>query len=251
LVEVLERCADAGKDVITVSGMFHPETALGEAGAAALDARARAGGARILGTGLSPGLWFDAVPSLLAGAFPGPTRIWVRRACDIADWGPTVLAEEVDLDGTGGADGGGLRTNLVQGARLLAGGFGYELSSMTESTTSVVADVLRSGGGRTFEPGDPIGFHHRVAGHAGPIAIEAEWVGIVGLDLRLDGMEEGASIEVDGPSPVRADIAGAGMSAAYRPTAARAVKSIAPLRTLAPGLRRVYELPLSASPMRG
>jgi hypothetical protein len=245
LLEVCERCADAGKDVITVSGMFHPETALGEARAAALDARARAGHARILGTGLSPGLWFDALPALLAGALPGPARVWTRRASDIADWGPAVMAEEVNLDGTADDGKSGLRTNLIQGANLLAEALGHDLEAMTESTTAIVAQVPRGSGERTFMPGDPIGFHHRVAGRAGSMTIESEWVGVAGLDPVLDGMEEGASIVIDGPSPMRAEIAGAGMSGAYRPTAARAVKSIAPLRSLAPGLRRVYELPLS------
>jgi hypothetical protein len=245
LLEVLERCADAGKDVITVSGMFHPETALGMRGAAALDARARAGHSRILGTGLSPGLWFDALPALLASAFPGPARVWTRRACDIADWSPTDMAEAVSPGGTADDGRGGLRTNLVQGAHLLAEALGHDLEAMTESTSAIVAQVPRGAADRTFVPGDPIGFHHRVTGRAGSTTVESEWVGVAGLDLALDGMADGASIVIDGPNPMRAELAGTGMSAAYRPTAARAVKSIAPLRSLAPGLRRVYELPLS------
>ena len=248
LSEVLERCADAGKDVITVSGMFHPETALGEDGAAALDARARAGGARLLGTGLSPGLWFDALPALLASGFPGPSRVWSRRASDLAGWGPRVMEEEANLDDEGGRPG--LRTNLVQGAHLLAEALGHRLEALTESTSAVVAETRRSAGAQTFAPGDPIGFHHRVEGRAGSITIASEWVGIIGLDPALDGMGEGASVAVDGPNPMRAEISGAGLSGAYRPTAARAVKSIAPLRSLAPGLRRVYELPLAMSALR-
>ena len=247
LLEVFERCADAGKDVITVSGMFHPQTALGEDGAAALDARAKAGHARILGTGLSPGMWFDAVPTLLAGAFPGPTRVWTRRASDIADWGDAVMAEEVNVGGGTTEDGeSGLRTNLIQGANLLAEALGHRLEATTESTSTLVAQVPRDAGARRFMPGDPIGFHHRVAGRAGSATIESEWVGVAGLAVALDGMEEGASVAIDGPNPMRAEIAGAGMSGAYRPTAARAVNSIAPLRSLPPGLRRVYELPLAA-----
>lgn len=245
LLEVLERCADAGKDVITVSGVFHPEAALGKGRAAALDARARAGHARILGTGLSPGLWFDALPALPAGAFPGPARVWTRRACDIADWSPTDMAEAISPGGTADDGTSGLRTNLVQGVHLLPGALGHDLEAMTVSTRAIVARVPRGAGARTFVPGDPIGFHYQVAGHAGSTAIESEWVGVAGLNLVLDGMEDGASIVIDGPSSMRAELAGTGMSAAYRPTAARAVKSIAPLRSLAPGLRRVYELPLS------
>lgn len=245
LNEVFERCADAGKDVITVSGMFHPETALGEDAAAGLDARAKAGGARVLGTGLSPGLWFDALPTLMASGFPGPTLVWCRRACDIAGWGPRVMEDEVNLDGEEDGRRPGLRTNLVQGAHLLAEALGHRLEAMTESTSAVRAQKRRSSGARTFEPGDAIGFHHRVEGRAGQIRIASEWVGIDGLRMALDGMDEGASIEIDGPSPMRAEIAGTGMSGAYRPTAARAVKSIAPLRSLSPGVRRVYELPLS------
>jgi hypothetical protein len=248
LNETLERCADAGKDVITVSGMFHPETALGEAGAAALDARARAGGARLLGTGLSPGLWFDALPTLLASGFPGPARVWSRRASDVAGWSPRVMADEANLDEEGGRPG--LRTNLVQGAHLLAEALGHRLEALAESTSAIVAETPRSAGTRAFAPGDPIGFHHRVEGRAGSITIASEWVGIIGLDPELDGMSEGASVAVDGPSPMRAEVSGAGLSGGYRPTAARAVKSIAPLRSLAPGLRRVYELPLS-TPLRG
>jgi 2,4-diaminopentanoate dehydrogenase len=245
LSDVLERCADAGKDVITVSGMFHPQTALGEAGAAALDARARAGGARILGTGLSPGLWFDALPALLASSFPGPTRVWTRRACDIADWSPADLAAAVKAADVAGDRGGGLRTNLIQGAHLLAEALGHDLEQMTESAAPIVAQATRGAGERTFMPGDPIGFHYRVGGRAGATTIESEWVGVAGLDSGLDGIEDGASVVIDGPRPMRAELAGAGMAAAYRPTAARAVKSIVPLRSLAPGLRRVYELPLS------
>lgn len=119
-------------------------------------------------------MWFDALPTLLAGAFPGPARVWTR--------------------------------------------------------STIVAQVPRGAGERTFMRGDPIGFHHRVAGRAGPTTIESEWVGVAGLYPVLDGMKEGASIVIDGPRPMRAEMAGTGMSAAYRPTAARAVKSIAPPR---------------------
>jgi 4-hydroxy-tetrahydrodipicolinate reductase len=247
MLQVFERCADVGQDVITVTGMFHPQTALGDAGAAALDARAKAGGARILGTGLSPGLWFDALPALLAGGFPGPSRVWTRRACDIAGWSSTDVAEVVNLAGSADDGAGGLRTNLVQGAHLLAEAIGHDLEEVTESTSAIVAQVARAGGEWRFGPGDPIGFHHRVAGRAGTTTIESEWVGVVGLDEELDGMQEGASVMLDGPKPVRAELSGSGMLGAYRPTAARAVKSISPLRTLPPGLRRVYELPLSVA----
>jgi hypothetical protein len=153
------------------------------------------------------------------------------------------MAEEVNLEGSA-AGQSGLRTNLLQGAHLLAEALGHDLVGVTQSTTPVIAQVARGAGERTFTPGDTVGFHHRVAGRAGSTIIESQWVGVVGLDVVLDGMEEGASIVIDGPRPMRAEIAGSGISGAYRPTAARAVKSIAPLRSLRPGLRRVYELPL-------
>src|SRR6187549_1855872 len=41
----------AGKDAITISGLVHPRTVLGEAAAARLDAASRETGRRILGTG--------------------------------------------------------------------------------------------------------------------------------------------------------------------------------------------------------
>lgn len=250
MLTVFDRCADAGQDVITVTGMFHPETALGEVGAAALHARAKAGGARVLGTGLSPGLWFDALPGLLASAFPRAERVWTRRACDIAAWSATDVAEVVKPDAGSDENKSGLRTNLVQGAHLLAEAIGHDLEGVSVSTTAVVAQVSRDAGDWKFEPGDPIGFHHRVSGRAGPTVIESEWVGIVGLDAALDGMRDGSSVAIEGPKPLRAELTGTGMAAAYRPTAARAVNSIAPLRLLAPGLRRVYELPLSRGPIR-
>jgi hypothetical protein len=52
--EVAEACLRAnraGKDAITISGLVHPRTVLGEAAAAELDAASRETGRRILGTG--------------------------------------------------------------------------------------------------------------------------------------------------------------------------------------------------------
>ena len=47
------RANRAGKDAITISGLVHPRTILGETAAAELDAEARAAGQRILGTGFT------------------------------------------------------------------------------------------------------------------------------------------------------------------------------------------------------
>ena len=51
VVEMMRRCALAGRDAITFSGLIHAATAMGADGARELDQFARANGTRMLGTG--------------------------------------------------------------------------------------------------------------------------------------------------------------------------------------------------------
>jgi hypothetical protein len=242
LEDVFGRCADAGKDAITASGLVHPPSTLGDEGARRLDARARAGGARLLGTGVNPGFLLDVLPVVIATAMPDPATVWGRRVTDIRAWGPEVLRQEVAFGQPPGGDAGGTFVHYVaESLGLVAAGLGLELDAIETHPDPILAERRATIDGLVAEPGSIVGFHHRADGIVGGEArVTLEWRGTA--DPAADGTPEGLDLRVSAPGgldfAVRAEVP----RNPYPGTAARMVKSIAPLRALPPGLRRPDEL---------
>ena len=82
----------AGKDAITISGLVHPRTVLGEAAAARLDAASRETGRRILGTGF----WDYLTINLPLASFSNVLtfdEIRLVRVADTSLWGHGILRD--------------------------------------------------------------------------------------------------------------------------------------------------------------
>ena len=121
--EVADACLRAnraGKDAITVSGLVHPKTVLGEAEAAALDAAARVAGGRILGTGLWDYLTITQPLASLSNVLTFD-EVRLERVADMSLWGHGILRDE-GIGGPVEAAGGGfmMRNFLVEALMLLA-----------------------------------------------------------------------------------------------------------------------------------
>lgn len=231
LADVFGRCADAGKDAITASGLVHPPTGLGEEGAQRLDARARAGGARLLGTGINPGFLLDVLPVVLATGMPDPVSVRGRRVTDIRAWGPEVLRQEVGFgQPPGGGAGATFIAYLEESLGLVAAGLGLDLDAVERHADPLLSDA-----------GTVAGFRVRVEGIvASDTRIALEWLGTA--DPEGDGTPEGLDLSIGGPGGLEFVVRAQLPTDPYPGTAARMVKSIAPLRALPPGLRSPDEI---------
>jgi hypothetical protein len=235
---LLGRVADAGKTGITVSGFIHPVSAIGAAGAAALDARAKDAGAHLLGTGVNPGYLLDALPAAIA-SLSCPTRVRAQRINDMRFWGDGALREE----GGAGLDPGEVvvsdHLSLVSSVAVLADALGGATTAIEEHHEILVSESDRSDGRRTVAAGQTKGFRRTARVMAGEIAVEVEWTAIFCLDPALDdGLEMAAKVSVEGSAQIECSITGYGIVDSYPATAARAIAAIAPLRSLPPGLYR-------------
>jgi 2,4-diaminopentanoate dehydrogenase len=118
-IEVMTLCAEYGVDMVHAC-FVHPRSSLSESVFAELDARARATGARIIGTGMIPGLWLDVLPALLSSGLPAPVSVEASRVSDISSWGADVLAQELGVGS--GREGTAVEPDraLRESARMIA-----------------------------------------------------------------------------------------------------------------------------------
>jgi diaminopimelate decarboxylase len=240
LADVLDRCADAGKDVITATGLVHPVADLGAARARELDLRARASGARILGAGMNPGFLLDALVVVLATSMPDPVSVFGLRVSDASWWGSNVLRSELGF-GRKWQDGGEesqFISYLRQSLYVVGDALGLEFEAVQPLPRPMLAEGRIEFGDLVAEPGTVIGFHHAVAGIVGGRErVRLEWRGVL-----HPTDEEETKLRIDGPNGLSQTILIDVPNDAYPGTAARMVNSITPLRALAPGLHTPAEL---------
>jgi 2,4-diaminopentanoate dehydrogenase len=241
----LDRCADAGMDAVTISGMVHPPSSLGPARAAALHARAVASGARLVGTGANPGFQLDVLPAVLASASVEPLPVCARRVSEIGTWGAHVLATEVGVGGRAADAPDFFIGSVKQSLALLGDALGLLFGRLDERSKPVLAERPTRVGESVVEPGAIIGFDARAVGWIGQTAaVDVHWTGAVGVREALPDVTEGLTIEVGGEAGFRAVLDGS--LASYAAAAARTVNAIRPLRALPPGLYRPDELAATA-----
>ncbi|WP_259313015.1 hypothetical protein [Capillimicrobium parvum] len=249
VASLLGRCADAGKDAITVAGLVHPPTALGAEGAAALHGRARDGGARVVGTGVNPGFLLDALPAVWGSMVGRVDRLHARRVGDIRHWGAGALDGEVGLGRPPEEVRGNRALSLDESLALVAEALDLRFDRTEDLHEALPAPNVREHGGRRVAPGRTMGFRRRSIGRrGGDVLAEIEWIAIFCLDPARDGVEEAATLRIEGDSNVEASASGTFFGDPYPSTAARAVNAIGPLRSLPPGLYRPDELPSSSRP---
>lgn len=240
---VLGRCADAGKDAITVSGLVHPRTALGDNAAEALHQRAVAGGARLVGTGVNPGFLLDALPVVWASMLSRVDRLHAIRVSEIRNWGAGALDDEVGLGRPADAVRNTAALSLDESLALVDEALELRLDRREDVHEVLTSSVFREHAGRTVAPGQTVGFRKRALGYRdGRLIAEIEWHAVFCLNPEEDGVEESAAVTLDGEVRVEATSKGTFFGDPYPSTAARAINAIASLRDLPPGLFRPDQL---------
>jgi len=237
------RANRAGKDAITIAGLVHPRTILGDAAAAELDAGARGAGQRILGTGFWDYLTITLPLASLSNVLSFD-EIRLQRVADTTLWGHGILRDE----GVGGpieSAGAGfmMRNFLVEALMLLGESCGFELDEPIFESVPVLSDVRRERNGYVVEPGTICGHDRRVSANVrGGGRLVSLWRGRFDLQPERDGMEGSASVVVEGDPAFETIVRGDIFLDTYPPTGARAMAAVRPLRALAPGLHTIDEL---------
>jgi hypothetical protein len=237
------RANRAGKDAITIAGLVHPNTILGAAATAELDAGAKAAGRRILGTGfwdyLTITLPLASVSNVLSF-----DEIRLERVADTTLWGHGILRDE----GIGGpleAAGGGfmMRNFLVEAMMLLGESCGLEIDEPVFESVPVLSEVRRERAGYLVEPGTICGYDRRLAANVrGGGRLVSLWRGRFDLQPQRDGMEGSAKVVVEGEPNFETIVRGDLFLDTYPPTGARAIAAVRPLMALAPGLHTIDQL---------
>jgi 4-hydroxy-tetrahydrodipicolinate reductase len=240
----LGRIVDAGRNAITVTGFVHPPTALGAAGARGLHERAVRGGGRIVGCGLNPGFLLDLLPVVWAACAARFDRVHARRVSDMRTWGPGIHAE-CGL-GRPPEEARGLEVALAldESAMLVADALALPVERVDNHHEPYVTTIPRRHGATLVEAGRTAGFRKRCAVQGPAGTVELEWLAIYAIDPAVDGVEEGASVQIDGETTFGATVHGGLFADSYGATVARALNAVVPLRSLPPGLYRPDQLPI-------
>lgn len=241
----LGRIADAGKDAVTLTGLVHPEVALGARQAAMLRDRAQRGGARIVGAGWNPGFILDVLPVALGDSSVRVELLKAQRIAEMRVWGRGVH-EECGIGRPAAEAHDSPNNPLHESVAMIGEALGLGLERIETSYEPYVTGTDRSYGGLDVPPGSVAGFHKRSLGVVGDaVRVELEMFGVFGIDPAQDEMEEGARVRIEGDVTLTVEVGGDWFGDSYPITAFRAVRAVRPLRTLGPGLYRPDQLPLT------
>ncbi len=245
--EVMAACAEAGVDVVHAC-FVHPRVALGEELYRRLADRAVATGARIVGTGMIPGLWLDVLPSLLSSGLPAPVSVRGRRLSDISSWGGDVLRHELGVGST--QTGASPRIDLIlrESAHMIADALNLgEFSLETRGGFALAEKPVRVGEIEVV-PGQVEGFRQElVVTAAGRERVRLEWSGLAEVASRVSNSGEAAAVELHLTGGDGSEIALQVNPPLdpYPGTAARMVRAITAMGTLPPGLHPTTVLPVA------
>ncbi|MFO7167571.1 MAG: dihydrodipicolinate reductase [Chloroflexota bacterium] len=238
----LLQIAAAGANVVsTCEELVFPWTAQPQL-AADLDAAARRAGVTLLGAGVNPGYAMDALPLMLTAACERVRAIRVLRVVDASKRrgplqrkiGAGLTTEEFHARVR---DGSVRHVGLPESLHMIATALGWTLDSEDDLIMPVIAER------------EVATEHVRVpAGHvAGVRQVARGYIGereVLTLELRmyLGAPDAQDTVEIDGDPPVRMSVAG-GFHGDMA-TAAIVVNAIPSVRSAAPGLLSMHELPL-------
>ena len=239
------RANRAGKDAITISGLVHPRTILGETAAAELDAGARAAGQRTLGTGFTDYLTVTLPLAAISNVLTFD-EIRMERVADLTFWGHGILRDEgigAPLESAG--PGFMMRNFLVETLSVVAESAGLELDEPIFESAPILSNVRRERAGYLVEPGTICGADRRVSANVrGGGRLVSTWRGRFDLQPERDGMEGSAKVVIEGDPAFETVVRGDIFLDTYPPTGARVMAAVRPLMALAPGVHTIDEIPL-------
>lgn len=233
-------CADEGVDMVHAC-FVHPQVGLGAAAYLRLSERAVASGARIVGTGMIPGLWLDVLPALLTSALPAPVSVRAERCSDIASWGVDVLRTELGVGTRQTGTAVRIEALLRESAHMVADALGLAGATTESRGGLVLASGGRNVGPITVQDGEVEGFRQQVAVVVdGAERVLLSWSGLAGvtgdhdIELLLTG-GDGTELTVRASAPLDP----------YPGTAARMVRAVTGVQALPPGLHPTSALAVS------
>jgi hypothetical protein len=233
MVDAMRSALGNGVDFITPV-FISPQLALGAEVVSELDDIARAHDARLLGTGLNPGMVLDVLPAVMAAALRPPLELHARRVTDISVWGRQVLLDEVGIGMEAGTAPARFDGALTESLYVFAEAIGLDLTGVGRSGGESLAEAPAECQGIEVNAGAVIGFDQTVTGRSEDgSTLELRWIGLP--DPAPGGLETGVYLELRGAC---GDRIAATVEAphSYLGTAARMINSIRPLRSLPPGL---------------
>ena len=246
---VAKRILRAGKDVVMLSGLVHPRTAIGPAAAQELDDLAKAAGRRVVGTGIVPGFLSDILPVALLSTCAGWRRLTVRIVGNMDAWPPGVLRKyAIGLPPVEVVDPAS-RISLAESVALVGDAAGLRFDRIAESSEPLISTTHREGSGIVVHPGTVTGFRRRFAGIIdGEERVVAEWAAAFLLDPPADGLTEECSIEIEGGPYewLKMRLDGGMITDLWPATAARGLAVVPGLLAMAPGLYDGAQVPFSA-----
>ena len=240
VLPIVEAASLRGVDVIsTCEDLSYADLATPEL-ARKLDARARAGGITVLGTGINPGFVMDRLPLTLAAACVRVDAVRVERVVDAAKRrGPLRAKVGADLTVAEFAAGVAARRlghrGLPESCALVGLGLGFTFDDVRNSIEPVITSAANPRAG--IEPGRVAGLRQSAVGLRGGREI-------VRLDLEMSvaAPDPHDRIVISGDPPL--DVLVQGGTHGDRGTVGTTVSAIPAVVLASPGLKTVLDLPL-------
>lgn len=210
--------------------------------AAELDARAKARGVRVLGTGVNPGFVMDTWPLVMTGLAQETRHVRVERVVDASHRrynlqkkiGAGMSVAEFEEAMAGGRMG---HVGLVESVALIAAGLGWPLERIDEEIGPVVAETATGSDFFDLAPGQVAGLRQTAVGIRG-----GEEAIALHLEMALGAQNPRDRVILDGRPALDVTVAGGVHGDAA--TAAVLVNSAPRLLVTEPGLRTMLDLPL-------
>lgn len=240
VMHVVEAASLRGVDVVsTCEDLAYADLTTPEL-ARKLDARARAGGITVLGTGVNPGFVMDRLPLTLAAACVRVDAVRVERVVDAAKRRAPLRAK-VGADLTVAEFEAGVAARrlghrgLPESCALVGLGLGLTFDEVTNTIEPVVATAANPRAG--IVPGRVAGLRQSAVGKkAGREVVRLD------LEMSVDAPDPHDRIILDSDPPL--DVLVRGGTHGDRGTVGTTVSAIPAVIVAGPGLKTVLDLPL-------
>jgi 4-hydroxy-tetrahydrodipicolinate reductase len=237
---------NSGKNVLCTAEEMAFPWAVDQEGANALDRLARERGVTVAGSGLNPGLLFDALVLTVLGLAWDVQSIHVRRVVNCSRFSPTVLRRLgfgfTRTEFTDGAAAGRIYGHIgfPQSIRAVGNRIEVQTERMEKAIEPLIADREYRMDRMTISPGHSAGFRQRVmAFSAGRPWFTAELIGHVAPEEA--GFEREDTINIEGEAPVHLSLRPG--CDAQSGSAAMVANSLRRVVEAPPGLLTVGDLP--------
>lgn len=243
-------CIEHDVNVVSIAEELAWPAASSPAGAARLDAAARASGVTVLGTGVNPGFVLDLLVLALTSVCLEVTSITATRVNDLSPYGPTVLRSQgvglhPDAFRAGVADGSVVgHVGFPESIAMIATTLGWHLDAVTETREPIVSTVRRETPFVVVEPGMVAGCLHQAVATVGGRPV-ITLVHPQQVHPEAEGVSTGDTIEIVGTPNVR--LGGSPEIPGGTATIALAVNTIPLVVAAAPGLTSMAGLPVPAA----